>query len=232
MSQFFDQASLVMIPSGYKNGKVYSQKPLSADGELTFTRASNATRVNADGLIEKVRTNLILQSNSFDTTWTQNGTSVTGGQSDKDGGTDAWLLEAIAGSGSQRQSISASGVVSYSVYAKAGSADWVRLRIDATTDTNAWFDLGTGSVGTNEGIDATITSVGGGWYRIILVVNNASINTVRIYPTNADAVGGSIGDNIYIQDAQLNYGLVAQEYQETTTTSVVTGITNDMPRLD
>ena len=54
MSQFFDQASLVMIPSGYKNGKVYSQKPLSADGELTFTRASTATRVNASGLIESV----------------------------------------------------------------------------------------------------------------------------------------------------------------------------------
>jgi hypothetical protein len=36
----------------------------------------------------------------------------------------------------------------------------------------------------------------------------------------------------FIQDAQLNYGLVAQEYVETTTTSVVSGITNDMPRLD
>jgi hypothetical protein len=34
MSQFFDQASLVMVPSGYKDGKVYSQKPLSTDGEL------------------------------------------------------------------------------------------------------------------------------------------------------------------------------------------------------
>jgi len=54
MSQFYDQASLVMIPSGYKNGKVYSQKPLSADGELTFTRASTATRVNSSGLIEEV----------------------------------------------------------------------------------------------------------------------------------------------------------------------------------
>jgi hypothetical protein len=62
MSQFYDQASLVMVPSGYKTGKVYSQKPLSTDGELTFTRASSATRVGPDGLIEKVRTNLILQS--------------------------------------------------------------------------------------------------------------------------------------------------------------------------
>jgi hypothetical protein len=53
MSQFFDQASLVMVPSGYKDGKVYSQKPLSTDGELTFTRATSATRVGPDGLIQK-----------------------------------------------------------------------------------------------------------------------------------------------------------------------------------
>ena len=54
MSQFYDQASLVMVPSGYKAGKVYSQKPLSTDGELTFSRASTATRINASGLIESV----------------------------------------------------------------------------------------------------------------------------------------------------------------------------------
>ena len=223
---------MVLVPSAIKNQKIYSVKPTDGSGDLTFSRASNATRVNSSGLVEKVRENLLLQSNQFDTTWTQNGTTVTGGQSDKDGGTDAWLLEAIAGSGSQRQSISASGVVSYSVYAKAGNVDWVRLRIDASTDTNAWFDLGTGSVGTNEGIYATITSVGGGWYRIILVVNNASINTVRIYPTNADAIGGSIGDNIYIQNAQLEYGDIATDYIPTTTAAVSVGPVSGLPRLD
>ena len=70
MSQFYDQASLVMVPSGYKAGKVYSQKPLSTDGELTFTRNSNATRVNADGLVEKVRTNYAPYGNDM-SNWTQ-----------------------------------------------------------------------------------------------------------------------------------------------------------------
>ncbi len=54
MSAFYDQASLVVVPSGYKSGKIYAQKPLTTDGQLTFTRASTATRVNASGLIETV----------------------------------------------------------------------------------------------------------------------------------------------------------------------------------
>jgi hypothetical protein len=54
MSAFYDQASLVVVPSGYKSGKIYAQKPLTTDGQLTFTRASTATRVNASGLIESV----------------------------------------------------------------------------------------------------------------------------------------------------------------------------------
>jgi len=54
MSAFYDQASLVVVPSGYKSGKIYAQKPLTTDGQLTFTRASTATRVNSSGLIESV----------------------------------------------------------------------------------------------------------------------------------------------------------------------------------
>ena len=62
MSSFFDEASLVMIPSGYKNQKVYSVKPLDGSGDLTFSRASSATRVASNGLIEKVRKNVVLRS--------------------------------------------------------------------------------------------------------------------------------------------------------------------------
>jgi hypothetical protein len=51
---FYDLASMVVLPSGYKSGKIYAQKPLTTDGQLTFTRASTATRVNASGLIETV----------------------------------------------------------------------------------------------------------------------------------------------------------------------------------
>jgi len=51
---FYDLASLVVVPSGYKAAKIYAQKPLTTDGQIAFTRASTATRVNASGLIEAV----------------------------------------------------------------------------------------------------------------------------------------------------------------------------------
>jgi hypothetical protein len=65
----YDKASLVLIPSGTKTSKVYSQKPVNGDGDFTFSRSTAATRVNADGNIEKETQNLLLQSNTFDTTW-------------------------------------------------------------------------------------------------------------------------------------------------------------------
>ena len=76
----FDDASLVYIPTGYKPTKNYSGKPSTGGADMTFSRASGATRVNSRGLIEKVRTNLLLQSNSFDTTWATTDASVTSGQ--------------------------------------------------------------------------------------------------------------------------------------------------------
>jgi hypothetical protein len=51
---FFEDASLVLIPSGIKDQKIYSVKPTDGTGDLTFSRASTATRVNASGLIEEV----------------------------------------------------------------------------------------------------------------------------------------------------------------------------------
>ena len=52
----YDDASLIYYPSGYKAGKAYSLKPTDGIGDLTFTRASTATRVNSSGLIESVAT--------------------------------------------------------------------------------------------------------------------------------------------------------------------------------
>ena len=96
---FFDDASLVFLPSGGagKDGKAYSMKPTNGDGDFTFSRGSNltATRVDSNGLIAKGRENLLLQSNQFDTTWTNNlGASgtIADNQSGYDGSNDAWLL--------------------------------------------------------------------------------------------------------------------------------------------
>jgi len=77
---FFDDASLVFLPSGQagKDGKAYSIKPTDGSGDFTFSRGSNltATRVDSNGLIEKGRENLFLNS---DTPATQSITITNGG---------------------------------------------------------------------------------------------------------------------------------------------------------
>jgi hypothetical protein len=83
-----DTASLVVTPNGTKASKLYSVVPSSGAGDLDVTRATTATRVNSNGLIESVasnvprldytngscpsilvepqRTNLVLRSQEFD----------------------------------------------------------------------------------------------------------------------------------------------------------------------
>ena len=55
---FYDLASLVVVPSGYKASKVYAQKPLTTDGQLAFTRSTTATRVTSTGALETVAANV------------------------------------------------------------------------------------------------------------------------------------------------------------------------------
>jgi hypothetical protein len=226
----YDKASLVLIPSGTKEGVVFSQKPTNGDGDFTFTRASSATRVNSDGLIEKETQNLLLQSNTFDT-W-DGIASTLSGQSGYDGTNDAWLITKSGTFDSIRQVISNSGVATFSVYAKAGTYDYVLLHIeDSSGDCLANFDLSTGSLGTlTNGITSKIEDVGGGWYRCSATFNR-NVTDVRIYPSESGGYTGTSG-SIYIQDAQLNQGLVADSYLETTTTAVYGGITDNIPRLD
>ena len=50
--------SLAMIPSGYKASKVYSVLPESGVGDFDFTRATTATRINSNGLIEEMAINV------------------------------------------------------------------------------------------------------------------------------------------------------------------------------
>ena len=53
-----NEASLLLIPSGYKSGKVYSVFPTDGDGDFTFTRGSDGTRKGAGGLVETMSSNI------------------------------------------------------------------------------------------------------------------------------------------------------------------------------
>ena len=235
---FYDDASLVFLAGGAagKDGKAYSLKPTDASGDFTFTRGTNltATRVGKDGYIEKGRENSLLQSNQFDTTWSlTTSLSVTSGQADKDGGTNAWLLKRTDGSSRFiKQTISQSGIQSFSVYIKAESTEWVYLFLGGTTSW-AYFDLGSGNVGlTNSLIDSSIEAAGNGFYRCTITAS-ASTSEVRIYPAQSNgAVGGDSDNGVYIQDAQLEQGLVATDYIETGATTATAGLLEDEPRFD
>lgn len=56
LSDIYQKASLVQIPSGYKSGTLYSVVPNTSAGDFTVTGdpQGEATRVNKDGLIESV----------------------------------------------------------------------------------------------------------------------------------------------------------------------------------
>ena len=211
----FNDASLVLIPSGYKEDVVYSVKPTDGSGDLTFTRASDGTRVNSSGLVENVPWNLLEQSNTFSTTWTLNNVNVTSGQSGYDGANNAWSLSKTAANGEIRQTV-LSGLRTFSIYAKAGSLNWLYLLKGG--NAGQFFNLSTGQVGTGNAqvISANIQSVGGGWYLCSMVYNDAYNGSLRIYPADADNDTTATSGSIYIQDAQLVEGTTAKPYFPTT----------------
>jgi hypothetical protein len=229
---YYDSASLVMIPSGYKTSKVYSVKPTSGDGDLTFTRSNDtATRVGPDGLIEKVRTNLVLQSNTFNTSWSASNATVTSGQAGYDGTNNAWELNSSASGGRILQSNTQAGLQTFSVYAKGSVSAGIRLYAFGTVNANAYFNLNLGTVGAigGSGVTAKIEAVGGGWYRCSISFDQTNVS-VRLYTSdnaNAEAAG-----TIYIQNAQLETGDIATEPILTTTAAVSVGPVANVPRLD
>ena len=230
-----NKASLIQIPSGYKDGTLYSAKPTNGDGDFTFSRGSNlaATRVNSEGLIEKGRENLLLQSNGFNQAgWGISSATITGGQSGYDGSSNAWLLDSSS-EGYLFQYPTSSNVGTLSIYAKANSVNNLRLRtFGASINAEGFFDLANGVVGSSTNlVDLSIESIGGGWYRCSVVYDNAP-SLIRIYPSvSSSTSSGTIG-SIYIQDAQLEVGLVSTDVITTTTTTEQAGILEDMPRLD
>ena len=50
--------TVALIPSAYKESKIYSPLPSNGDGDFAFARSTNATRVNPDGLVEEVAINI------------------------------------------------------------------------------------------------------------------------------------------------------------------------------
>lgn len=240
---YFDDASLVMIPSGYKDQKVYSVKPLDGSGDLTFTRASNATRVGPDGLIEKVRTNLILQSNTFsNAAWTKTRSSIVANSvaNPIDGTVNAsTLLDTIDNATHLAfQSFTATAnPYTFSVYVKANGVNWIQMRVDNGSALQfVYFNLSTGAIGTQNNAVGKITSLGNGWYRCSTTATGTAASFFAVVQLaeadNDNSFAGTGTNGVYLYASQLELGDIATAYIATTSAAVSVGPVSGLPRLD
>jgi hypothetical protein len=168
---------------------------------------------------------LALYSEDFASGWTQANITVTANNTTSPDGTqNADKIEA-SGSGSVSHSVrqfistTSGAVYALSLYAKKGTADWIMIRHDNGGTLN-YFNLNTGAKGTADA-SATITSVGNGWYRIVVYHTGTGSNGPEIYIATSD--GGNEftanGQNIYIWGAQYEASSYPTSYIPTTSAS-------------
>jgi len=140
MSDLLNSASLVMIPSGYKEDVVYSQIPTDGSGDLSFTRASNGTRINSAGLVEVCPWNLAQYSEDFNTGWTLANVTVTANDITAPNGTltaDKLTISSNGNDVKQTISVLPNTVYTWSFYVYGGTALGQQGRFyDNTNSTN------------------------------------------------------------------------------------------------
>ena len=235
---YYGDASLVLIPSGYKNGKVYSQKPTDGAGDLTFTRASNATRVASNGLIEKVRTNLLTYSNTFtDASWVKTSATITANDAvSPDGTTNASKYEGTnATNAATKTTTLANGLYTFSIFVKRIATDNFRMNFSdgSTGEIRYVFNLSnqtsttTKSGGSISDFSTTYVAYPNGWYRLSIAARTNAGTTIVSYFEADNEVG-----SFYVYGAQLEVGDIATDYIATTTTAVSVGPVSGLPRLD
>ena len=162
-----DKSSLLFIPTGYKESKIYSVFPSTGVGDFTFNRNSSATRIAKNGLITSVatdiprleyplidgvvngcpslllepsRTNLVTYSEDFsNAAWSETGASVVSGFISPDGSLNAYKL--VEDTSTLRHSTNTLNTVvgehTFSVFAKKGEKDILQLSLGGASITPA-----------------------------------------------------------------------------------------------
>ena len=201
---------------GYKtiDGKYYPR-------EMTVTRATTATRVNASGLVELVPYNLLSYSEQFDNAyWSKNsGTIISNNIISPNGTTTADQFTASAGNAFHYvnlfTALTVSGSNTFSFYVKKSTATWIFFTFRDSAIN--YFNLDTGAFGTTP--DTCISqSVGNGWYRITVNRTDTVANCgIGVAGGNGAAQFLATGtEAIFIWGSQLVEGTEALTYLPTT----------------
>jgi hypothetical protein len=226
----YSQATLAFFPSGYKENTAFSVVPSSGSGDFTFSRTTDAYRLNGSSIVEKAPYNPVAYSQDFTNgSWTKNNCTVVGNAvAAPNGSMTAASFSENATTAQhlvvQQLSVIAGNNYTWSVYAKAGNQSTLCMVMPFTPFGSNWrtayFNLSNGTVvsnNNNSGIAPTITSVGNGWYRCTFT------NTCTVSGTDSHSFGenffSQLGDgqvNLYLWGAQLDLGNTAKTYFPTT----------------
>jgi hypothetical protein len=221
------------------------------DPRITFSRGSIGTRVNRNRLIETVsanqprfdydpvtgeckgllieetRTNLLVNSDDFNS-WAKNNYNVsTNVITAPDGTLTADKLIAVNSNTFHDLYKSpglSSGTYTLSIFAKAAEQSFIRLRIDDSVVSRVtMFNLSNGSIGSSVNVtSSTITPYPNGWYRCSITVTTNIINVVfNSFPTSsAVSYTGDGTSGLYLWGAQLEAGSFPTSYIPTTASIV------------
>lgn len=208
---------------------------------ITFSRASNATRFSPTGQLQYAPHNLLLQSQTFDNaSWLKSGSTIAANTTiAPDGTTTADTSTANASTAVHdvvaQTVVTVSGLqYTASIFAKAGTLNYIQISVNADATTYANFDLSTGTVGTTGGtITTSITAVANGFYRCSMTYTSSGTNRSPIFVMVDSSSAArrpswtALGtETVIAWGAQFAVGPNALDYTPTTT-AVVYG-----PRFD
>ena len=217
----YNSGTWVKAEAAYRAGRL----ALLANGqEIGFTHGTPLLSLTS-------RYNLLAWSEQFDNAvWTRYATAVTANSTTAPNATttaDTITCTQVNDSHTVGCTITLVTGVNHcaSVYAKAGTHNFIQFGFSSQGGTIANFDLSAGVVGTSSGVVSTsMVNEGNGWYRcqIVYVPSVAATGfTVAIVPsasaTRYQALNATGNETVFLWGAQLELGSVATPYQRTTT---------------
>jgi hypothetical protein len=197
-------------------------------GATTPSTVNATTITGQTGVLRGTGTNLVLQSQTFENaSWSLSTATVTANSiAAPDGTITADTLTGGAGTVLKRifQSITiAAGTHTFSVFAKAGTHNFIQLFYGGTGTDFANFNVLNGTAGTVQGT-SSITSAGNGWYRCThtFTANAQTLVAISLVDSNTASRGVSTSTtgNVYLWGAQLEIASTVGTYIPTTTTAV------------